>query len=277
MDDRPEVLTGRAPHSLRSSFDYIDVNMNDAMKVVGDATLTGRGSRFFKKTYKEDNWSGDESVFNKQMKMPNVHATKQEYQREIGLNLDKNLITDPLKTLKTEERQETAKEAKEMLPSTDFYKIVKKDRIAIIDDYHDRCPMLEFRKSIMRSRVYINRGAQLIMMHWLFETISITVIVVNSLFLAMNDPLRDESEVPAYMDYADQIFQYLYTVEMVVKIVSLGFIVNEGSYLRDAWNILDFVIIGSGYLGMFMSGSGANLSVLRSFRVIRPLRTISSV
>jgi len=64
---------------------------------------------------------------------------------------------------------------------------------------------------------------------------------------------------------------------MVVKIVSLGFIVNDGSYLRDAWNILDFVIIASGYLGMFLSGSGVNLSVLRSFRVIRPLRTISSV
>lgn len=78
------------------------------------------------------------------------------------------------------------------------------------------------------------------------------------------------------MNVADDIFQYLYTIEMVVKIVSLGFILNKGSYLRDAWNILDFVIIASGYLGMFL-GSGGNLSVLRSFRVIRPLRTISSI
>jgi hypothetical protein len=60
-------------------------------------------------------------------------------------------------------------------------------------------------------------------------------------------------------------------------IVSMGFILNEGSYLRDAWNILDFTFIASGYMGMFMSGSGANLSVLRSFRVFRLLRTISSV
>jgi hypothetical protein len=79
------------------------------------------------------------------------------------------------------------------------------------------------------------------------------------------------------MNVADDIFQYLYTIEMVVKIVSLGFIMNKGSYLRDAWNILDFVIIASGYLGMFLQGSGVNLSVLRSFRVIRPLRTISSI
>lgn len=79
------------------------------------------------------------------------------------------------------------------------------------------------------------------------------------------------------MQIADNAFQYLYTAEMVVKVVSLGFILNEGSYLRDAWNILDFVIIASGYMGMFLQGSGVNLSALRSFRVIRPLRTISSV
>jgi hypothetical protein len=57
----------------------------------------------------------------------------------------------------------------------------------------------------------------------------------------------------------------------------MGFICNQRSYLRDAWNILDFVIITSGYMSMFLEGSGVNLSALRSFRVIRPLRTISSV
>ena len=63
----------------------------------------------------------------------------------------------------------------------------------------------------------------------------------------------------------------------VPVVVSLGFIFNKGSYLRDSWNILDFVIISSGYVGMILAGSGVNLSVLRSFRVIRPLRTISSI
>jgi hypothetical protein len=164
-----------------------------------------------------------------------------------------------------------------MLAEPPFYKIITKDRIQIIDDYHDRCPLLDLRKKIMRARVYCNRGAQMIMMHSMFESISISVIIVNSIFLAMDDPLRDPSETPEYMTVADDIFQYLYTIEMVVKIVSLGFIVNTGSYLRDAWNILDFVIIASGYMGMFLQGSGVNLSALRSFRVIRPLRTISSV
>jgi hypothetical protein len=117
----------------------------------------------------------------------------------------------------------------------------------------------------------------MVMMHKLFENASITVIIINSLFLAMDNPLRDPSETPAYMTVADSIFQYLYTVEMVVKIVSLGFIFNKGSYIRDPWNVLDFTIVSSGYIGIILAGSGVNLSVLRSFRVIRPLRTISTI
>lgn len=70
--------------------------------MAGAPTLTGRASKFFRKSYKEDNWSGDESVFNKQMKMPNVNNNKIEYQQEIGLNLD--VPPEPTRTQKTEER-----------------------------------------------------------------------------------------------------------------------------------------------------------------------------
>ena len=46
---------------------------------------------------------------------------------------------------------------------------------------------------------------------------------------------------------------------MVCKVMSLGFILNERSYLRDPWNILDFTIITSGFLSMFLKGKGGNL------------------
>ena len=65
---------------------------------------------------------------------------------------------------------------------------------------------------------------------------------------------------------------------MVLKILGMGFVLNRGAYLRDAWNILDFVIVTSGYLPLFIaSGSGVNLSGLRSLRVLRPLKTVKSV
>lgn len=65
------------PRSLRSSFDYADVDLNNAMSIIGKPTITGRGQKFVSvKHFKEDNWSEDESIYNKQMKMPNVHSNK---------------------------------------------------------------------------------------------------------------------------------------------------------------------------------------------------------
>ena len=65
---------------------------------------------------------------------------------------------------------------------------------------------------------------------------------------------------------------------MGLKIVALGFVLNEGAYLRDYWNILDFTIITTGYIPIVIgSSNGVNLSSLRSLRVLRPLRTISTI
>ena len=75
----------------------------------------------------------------------------------------------------------------------------------------------------------------------------------------------------------ETVFLILYTVEMLFKILGLGFIFNEKAYLRDTWNILDFIIVVSAYLPMVINSEGVNLSVLRSLRVLRPLRTISSI
>lgn len=79
-------------------------------------------------------------------------------------------------------------------------------------------------------------------------------------------------------DTFDLVFLILYTVEMMLKIFGLGFILKQGSYLRDYWNILDFTIIVTGYVPYAINNdSSVNLSVLRSLRVLRPLRTISSI
>lgn len=56
---------------------------------MGMPANTGRGKKFAAvKHFKEDNWSADESIYAKQMKMPNVNAGKIDYQGQIGLNLD---------------------------------------------------------------------------------------------------------------------------------------------------------------------------------------------
>lgn len=75
------------------------------------------------------------------------------------------------------------------------------------------------------------------------------------------------------------VFLYLYTVELVLKVLAMGFLFNRGAYLRDMWNVLDFVIVASGYLPLVMSqnSGGINLSGLRSLRVLRPLKTVTAI
>jgi hypothetical protein len=129
----------------------------------------------------------------------------------------------------------------------------------------------------MKIRVYISRLAYAIITHKIFETLSILVIVANCFFLALDDPTA--TDINPIMNMSDYVFQGLYTVEMIFKICGLGFVFNKGSYMRDAWNILDFVIVVSGYATFLIGsgGGGTNISALRSFRVLRPLRTISGV
>jgi hypothetical protein len=60
---------------------------------------------------------------------------------------------------------------------------------------------------------------------------------------------------------------------MIIKGIAKGFILNKYTYLRNPWNWLDFVVITSGYATIGMEVG--NLAGLRTFRVLRALKTIS--
>ena len=70
-------------------------------------------------------------------------------------------------------------------------------------------------------------------------------IIGNSICLAMTDYNDDENRTKwnQRLDLADEIFTYIYATEAVLKIIAFGFIVHKTSYLRDPWNILDFIVI----------------------------------
>ena len=60
-----------------------------------------------------------------------------------------------------------------------------------------------------------------------------------------------------------------------MKIIARGLICHKSSYLRDWWNIIDFLVVISAFLEMLPTGG--KLRSIRAFRVIRPLRTINAV
>ena len=62
---------------------------------------------------------------------------------------------------------------------------------------------------------------------------------------------------------------------MVVKTVAKGLVLDRLTYLRSPWNWLDFVVILSGYATLAVDMG--NLAGLRTFRVLRALKTVSII
>eukprot|EP00968_Pinguiococcus_pyrenoidosus_P016023 scaffold1505_cov256-Pinguiococcus_pyrenoidosus.AAC.23 len=60
----------------------------------------------------------------------------------------------------------------------------------------------------------------------------------------------------------------IYSLEFLVKIVAFGFAYGADSvYLRDPWNVLDFVTVFASFLAL--DESLPNLSAVRTFRAFR--------
>lgn len=69
----------------------------------------------------------------------------------------------------------------------------------------------------------------------------------------------------------------IFIFECILKIMAKGFVVHKNSYLRDAWNIIDFVVVLTAVLEFMPIGSKASLRGIRSIRAIRPLRSINAI
>ncbi|KAM9663925.1 sodium channel protein type 9 subunit alpha isoform 1-T1 [Trichechus inunguis] len=93
-------------------------------------------------------------------------------------------------------------------------------------------------------------------------------ILMNCIFMTLSNP-------PDWTKNVEYTFTGIYTFESLVKILARGFCVGDFTFLRDPWNWLDFVVIVFAYLTEFVSLG--NVSALRTFRVLRALKTISVI
>ena len=74
----------------------------------------------------------------------------------------------------------------------------------------------------------------------------------------------------------DIFFTFFFTFEAMLKIIALGFVQDEGSYLRESWSQLDFFIVCASLIDFSVSSINIPVvRVLRILRTLRPLRFIS--
>jgi hypothetical protein len=121
-----------------------------------------------------------------------------------------------------------------------------------------------------------------------FDMFILALIGISSINLAIDEPYiefcdgngpGDQGECEGlylYLKYSDWVLTGLFTIEMMLKMVSLGFVGHKGAYWRDAWNILDGFIVIISIIAVFSDGDPA-LRALRSFRALRGLRPLRVV
>jgi len=71
-----------------------------------------------------------------------------------------------------------------------------------------------------------------------------------------------------------KVFTYCFIGEAVLKVISMGFIQHQNSYLRDSWNWLDFIVVITSLIELIFDDT-KNFKGLRTLRVFRPLRSIN--
>ncbi|XP_026530305.1 sodium channel protein type 3 subunit alpha-like isoform X11 [Notechis scutatus] len=107
-----------------------------------------------------------------------------------------------------------------------------------------------------------------ILVHSLFSMLIMCTILTNCVFMTMSNP-------PDWTKNVEYTFTGIYTFESLIKILARGFCLEGFTFLRDPWNWLDFSVILMAYVTEFVNLG--NVSALRTFRVLRALKTISVI
>jgi voltage-dependent calcium channel T type alpha-1G len=113
--------------------------------------------------------------------------------------------------------------------------------------------------------------------HW-FDNFIMFAITVSSILLALESPLNDPdgtlAKVLLVFDYSTTV---IFTLEVVVKVIASGFLCNgDKSYLKNSWNVADFLIVVISIVSLLpLEANLSVLKVIRMIRLLRPLRVIS--
>ncbi|XP_068029705.1 voltage-dependent L-type calcium channel subunit alpha-1S isoform X2 [Anomalospiza imberbis] len=109
-----------------------------------------------------------------------------------------------------------------------------------------------------------------------FTNFILLFILLSSISLAAEDPIRAESFRNQILGYFDIGFTSVFTVEIVLKMTTYGAFLHKGSFCRNSFNILDLLVVAVSLISMgFESSTISVVKILRVLRVLRPLRAIN--
>uniref|UniRef100_A0A3B4C587 Voltage-dependent L-type calcium channel subunit alpha n=2 Tax=Pygocentrus nattereri TaxID=42514 RepID=A0A3B4C587_PYGNA len=139
------------------------------------------------------------------------------------------------------------------------------------------------------------RRAALSIVEWKpFDIFILLAIFANCVALGVSKPFpEDDSNATNHdLEQVEYVFLIIFTIETFLKILAYGLVMHPSSYIRNGWNLLDFVIVIVGLFSVVLETvthkpgeahhmpgkpGGLDVKALRAFRVLRPLRLVSGV
>ena len=115
--------------------------------------------------------------------------------------------------------------------------------------------------------------------HFVFEAFIQILILLSSIKLVVDAYTENYPPTSVLIRISNEL-NYIITGafagESLVKSISLGFVMDRGTYLRDNWSKLDFFIVTTSMIDVcFSSINIPFIKVLRLLRVLRALRVVS--
>lgn len=121
----------------------------------------------------------------------------------------------------------------------------------------------------------VRMGIAQMLEHRYFDDFIYNLIGLNSIILMIDYPIITDDYTNNTYDSIGTVISIVFVVEAALKIVAKGFVLGPDCYLKDNWNILDFLIVLSAILTWILTTySSINLAFMRGFRALRALRPL---
>uniref|UniRef100_A0A7M4FMU5 Voltage-dependent L-type calcium channel subunit alpha n=1 Tax=Crocodylus porosus TaxID=8502 RepID=A0A7M4FMU5_CROPO len=122
----------------------------------------------------------------------------------------------------------------------------------------------------------IRVGCHRLINHHIFTNLILVFIMLSSISLAAEDPIRSHSFRNNILGYADYVFTSMFTFEIILKMTTFGAFLHKGSFCRNYFNLLDLLVVGVSLVSFGIQSSAISVvKILRVLRVLRPLRAIN--
>ncbi|XP_067269049.1 voltage-dependent L-type calcium channel subunit alpha-1D isoform X3 [Pseudorasbora parva] len=112
--------------------------------------------------------------------------------------------------------------------------------------------------------------------HQIFTNLILIFIMLSSVSLAAEDPIRNFSARNIVLGYFDYAFTAIFAVEILLKMTAFGAFLHKGAFCRNYFNLLDLLVVGVSLVSFGIQSSAISVvKILRILRVLRPLRAIN--